>query len=142
MDNVTKTSLSAILFGAWPLLMARSGLGGNVASFAMACMGILICGIAIAIQGGGDLSEVKWHWAACASLCSVIGVLMFNSMLATAKKEDVAVLFVLNLVIQVVIPAIYHVIVNDWKVPAIRLAGFALAIGSAILLTMKIPEKP
>jgi len=134
MDSQSKALIAGVFFGVWPLLMQRSGLGGNVSSLAFAVL-VALCVSPFALSNIGDLSSVKWAFVVGAGIAGAVGILSFNGMLAKATPTNVSTLFVLMIVTQTAIPAVYGVIMNGGKVSLTRLVGFALAFASAILLT-------
>ncbi len=137
MDSIqSKALIAGIFFGVWPLLMQRSGLGGNVSSLAFAVL-VALCVSPFALSSIGDLSGVKWAFVVSAGIAGAVGILSFNGMLAKATAQNVSVLFVLMIVTQTAVPAIYGIIMNGGRLSLVRLAGFALAIASAILLTVR-----
>lgn len=135
-NNVTKALLAGLFFGVWPLLMNRSGLGGNLSSLAFASI-VTLCVAPFALKNVGDISGVSWAFVVGAGVMAAIGVLFFNGMLANATPQNVSTLFVVMIVAQAVVPAVYGIIMNGGKVSMIRLAGFTLAIAASVLLTMK-----
>ena len=135
MDSLQARALIAgVFFGIWPLLMRRSGLSGNFASMIFT-VGILICVTPFAIGNVGNLARVNWIMAIGASATSAIGLLLFNGMLAKSTAENVSSLFVLMILTQTSIPAIYNIIVSG-KLTAIKGFGFLFAIIAGILLAL------
>jgi hypothetical protein len=137
LDNLSiRAILTGIFFGIWPLLMNRSGLSGNVSSFVLVVI-MLGCILPFSIGNLGSIfnPDVKWLFAMGASVCGGAGILLLNSVLARATPKHVGLLLVLTFVLQMIVPAVYHVVVTG-GLTVTKGAGFALAITSAILLTL------
>jgi hypothetical protein len=112
MDALQVRSLLAgLCFGIWPLLMQRSGLTGNFSSFVFTAI-VLVCVTPFTFGNVGSLTSVNWGVTVAAGIFSSIGVMSFNGMLAKATPQNVSSLFVLMIVVQVSIPAIYSVTQN------------------------------
>ena len=60
------------------------------------------------------------------------GILLLNSILARAAPQSVSSLLVLTFALQMVVPAVYHVVVTGGLTVA-KGTGFALAVTAAIL---------
>lgn len=125
--------MAGVFFGIWPLLMNRSGLSGNVATAAFTAI-VLIGVVPFAFaSGGASLGSANWTAVALAGALGALGLLSFNGMLAGASTAAVGQLFVLMTVVQIAIPAIYHVVMTG-DIQLTKLAGFAAAIVAAFLL--------
>ena len=133
MDNLQiKALLAGLFFGLWPLFMNKSGLNGNVS--AMAFSGLVLVFVSpFALSNIGDLSNIKWLMVVGAGLFGALGVMSFNGMLAKATPQAVSTLFVLMIVVQTAIPAVYQVIMNG-GLSLTKGLGFALAAIAAVLL--------
>jgi hypothetical protein len=59
----------------------------------------------------------------------------FNGMLAKATPQNVSTLFVMMIIVQTSLPAIYNVVMNG-GMTAIKGVGFVLVIIAAVLLTL------
>lgn len=138
MDSLPlKAAVAGLFFGLWPLFMNRSGLSGSVSSLVFTSV-VLLCvlpfGIRHILGGTEDFAQVSWMMAIVAGICSAIGVMAFNSMLANATPQKVGTLFVLMIIVETVVPAAYSVVING-GVSLTRAAGFVFAAIAAILLT-------
>jgi hypothetical protein len=137
LDHLSgRAILTGIFFGIWPLLMNRSGLSGNVASLVLVVV-MLGCILPFSVGNLGSIisPDIKWTFAIGASFFGAAGILLLNNILAMATPQRVSLLLVLTFVLQLVVPAVYHVIVTS-GVTVTKGAGFAFAIAAAILLTL------
>jgi hypothetical protein len=137
LDHLSgRAILTGIFFGIWPLLMNRSGLSGNVASLVLVVV-MLGCILPFSIGNLGSIisPDIKWTFAIGASFFGATGILLLNNILAMATPQRVSLLLVLTFVLQMVVPAVYHIIVTS-GVTVTKGAGFAFAIAAAILLTL------
>ena len=137
LDHLSgRAILTGIFFGIWPLLMNRSGLSGNVASLVLVVV-MLGCILPFSVGNLGSIisPDIKWTFAIGASFFGATGILLLNNILAMATPQRVSLLLVLTFVLQMVVPAVYHVIVTS-GVTVTKGAGFAFAIAAAILLTL------
>ena len=137
LDHLSgRAILTGIFFGIWPLLMNRSGLSGNVSSLVLV---VVMLGCILPFSVGNLWSiispDIKWTFAIGASFFGAAGILLLNNILAMATPQRVSLLLVLTFVLQMVVPAVYHVIVTS-GVTVTKGAGFAFAIAAAILLTL------
>lgn len=134
MDNLQfKALLAGLFFGIWPLMMNRSGLTGNVSAVVMTSVS-LMCVAPFALGSMSNFAGVNWIMGVGAGVVAALGIMSFNGMLAKATPQTVSTLFVLMIVVQTAVPAIYNIAMNG-GMSASRAIGFALAIVSAILLT-------
>lgn len=133
-DLQGKALLAGVAFGIWPLVMNRSGLSGNVSSFVFGiAVALCVSPFALSNLHGGSFAGVDWKMVFLAGGFGGVGLLFFNGMLARAKPQDLGSLFVMMIVTQTMVAAIYQVIVARTLAPS-RGAGFLLAIIAAILL--------
>lgn len=126
-----KAVLSGICFGIWPLLMNRSGLSGNLSTFAFA-LTVTVCVLPFTLGNLGDIAHSRWLFVLAAGILGAIGLIFFNGMLSKATPKDVGTLFVLMVVVQVAVPAIYKVVLSGITLE--KGIGFALAAIAAVLL--------
>ncbi|OGG48493.1 hypothetical protein A3G63_01510 [Candidatus Kaiserbacteria bacterium RIFCSPLOWO2_12_FULL_52_8] len=133
MDSlVVKAVLAGIFFGIWPLLMNRSGISGNSSAMVFSAV-ILVCVSPLAIATGGVTATANWWMAIGAGVSGAIGLLFFNSMLSRTTPQEVSALFVLAIVVQVAVPALYQIFIIE-QITATKGVGFLLAaIGAALL---------
>jgi hypothetical protein len=137
LDHLSgRAILTGIFFGIWPLLMNRSGLSGNVSSLVLVVV-MLGCILPFSVGNLGSIisPDIKWTFAIGASFFGAAGILLLNNILAMATPQRVSLLLVLTFVLQMVVPAVYHIIVTS-GVTVTKGAGFAFAIAAAILLTL------
>ena len=133
-DLQLKAILAGICFGIWPLLMNRSGLSGNFSSLVFTTV-ILVCIAPFAIGHVGNLSNANWVMVVGAGVFSSLGLIFFNGMLSKTTPQNVSPLFVLMIVTQASLPAVYSIIMNN-GITTTKGLGFILAIAGAVLLTI------
>jgi len=131
----TKAILAGLFFGVWPLLMNRSGLTGNVSSAVFS--GVVFLGVlplALYNLNTTSLMQANWKFALLAGIAGTIGILAFNGGLAKSTPETVSTFLVLMIVVQVVVPAVYQVILNG-GINSAKLIGFVSASVAAYFLS-------
>jgi hypothetical protein len=69
-----------------------------------------------------------------AGLISGIGMMLFNAMLAKATPKDVGAMFILMILMQTAVPAIYHGFING-RISFTQGCGFGFAIVAAYCIT-------
>jgi hypothetical protein len=134
MNAKTLMVIAGVAFGLWPLIMQKSGLNGNVQSFFFGGIAlVLISAFAI-----GDLkvamSQINWTPTIIAGIVGGIGMLCFNEGLAKTPVEMLGQMFVLMIVVQTLVPAVFHVWANG-GLDLSKGVGFVFAIVAAVLLT-------
>lgn len=157
-----KAIVSGLLLGAWPLFMNRSGLNPYVSAVMFSAIALVVLLPAAFISNGSSLMNGRWMVAIlclflvfiavlsvavmnsnltagatwrmvlAAALCGAFGLLLLTGILAGTTPNTVSAFFVLVLVFQLSVPAIYHVVLNGMSVS--KLAGFIAAALAAILL--------
>ena len=132
MNVDLKMMLAGALFGAWPLVMSKSGLPG-VTSTVILSFVILLFVLPVGLYSGLYVKDSKWWFAIAAGILGAFGLLLFNAGLAESRPENVGRLFVVMIVIQTAIPAIYHAIANG-GLDARTTCGFIAAAIAAFLL--------
>lgn len=125
--------LAGLFFGAWPLMMQRTGLQGNLSATVFAGVAFVVVGLATLKSGFEPLHSVNLPLAFAAGVVGAIGLLCFNNMLAGATRETVTNLFITAIVVQVVVPAAYNMAVTG-DLSLRKLLGFAAALATAWLL--------
>ncbi|MCF7898343.1 MAG: hypothetical protein K9L31_00125 [Candidatus Pacebacteria bacterium] len=131
-DSTLKMVLSGILFGLWPLFMNKSNLNGGTSVTFFAVI-VLLTVLPFGIYNGINISGTRWWFAVLAGCTGALGLIAFNSVLSKVSKGEVGQLFILMVVVQVSIPAIYHVYTNG-GLTLKTASGFVAAIIAAILL--------
>jgi hypothetical protein len=128
--------VAGVCFGGWPLIMNKSGLSGLPASFVVAGVAAvltLLVGITSSTFTEHASSHASWFLAVVAGLCGALGLICLNIGIAEAGKYTVGRLLVIMMVIQVTVPAIYHVAVSEGF--SLRAGvGFTAAVVAAVLL--------
>lgn len=138
MDSILVRALIAgALFGAWPLFMSKSGLNGNVGTLVFSVV-VLVSVIPFAwhtlATTPGSFAQANWTMTIAAGVFGGIGVLVFNSMLASTTPQNVGTYFVIALLVQTALPAVYSMVMNGGVSPT-KVAGFVLAAVAGVLLT-------
>jgi len=104
--------ISGIFFGMWPLFMNRSGVDG----FASAALfsGITFATILPFALASGQLQKIEvtplLFFALAAGIAAGLGVLIFNTMLAKVTPKEVGTMILLMIMVQLSVPAVYHMI--------------------------------
>jgi len=132
--NVTVMAvLAGVFFGIWPLLMNRSGLSGNTG--AALFTGLVLVGLVpFAVYSNGmAIPTANWGFLVSAGILGTFGMLFFNGMLASASLAQVPGLFICTTLVQVVIPALYSVVLSG-GLPLDKAVGFGAAALAAYLL--------
>ena len=137
MDSslLLRALFSGIMFGAWPLLISKSGLSGSSATL----IGVIVsfCVVApFALANGVIIAGTKWWIIIITGTMGGLGVLVFNDMMIKAKPGSSALLFVIMLVVQIMVPAVLH-LVADHNFSIKTIAGFIAAVVACILLSYK-----
>lgn len=129
-----KAALAGALLGLWPLFMNRSGLSGTFGAAIVTALSLAVMLPAVWFDlepGLTTLAAARWGSVALAALASGVGLLVFNSLIASASPAAIGGLFLLMLVVQASVPAIYTMVVGG---PTLRKTAGLLAAGLAILL--------
>jgi hypothetical protein len=132
-EYLVKVIIAGVLFGFWPLLIGKSGLSTGTATALFSATSFLVV-TSFAIMNGVNFSGGKWWWAIIAGSMAALGVLAFNDVMIKAKPTVAPMMFVIMLVIQVTVPAAYHVAANQQFSPK-TIVGFIAAIIACILLS-------
>lgn len=133
-DLQIRAVLAGVAFGIWPLLMQRSGLTGYMSAAVFAIFAFITV-IPFAVHEGfhGLRAAIPVFYVG-AGVVAGFGLLAFNSMLGKATGKQVGSLFLVMLLVQISIPAVYHIYRNqafDFR----KILGVALAIGAGLLLS-------
>jgi 4-amino-4-deoxy-L-arabinose transferase-like glycosyltransferase len=125
-----------ILFGTWPLILRLSGQPGHVASTFYTCGAAVTITLFTVLYGGLDretLQNARW-WPVFLSIpLGSTALILFNIMLAKGGPSRAGQLFMVMIVAQMCIPAVYQVY-REGTMSLQRLAGFGAAIVAAVLL--------
>ncbi len=133
-DLWLKTAIAGVFFGAWPLIMNKSKLPANFSTIVFCGAGLMVATIPLFLkQTGGSLTGASWTIAIISGLVGGIGLLSFSGMLAKATPETVSTFFLVNLLIQISVPALYQVAITR-NLSASRGLGFLAAGLAAYLL--------
>ncbi len=123
-----------IFWGIWPLLMNKSGLNGNISSLAFVVVMFLFI-LPFNIGGVAKIPPgVNWILVIAAGIFGAIGTLIFNKMLHEASVKNVGLLIVIEILVCLVISAVYQVCNNGITLK--QGIGFVFASIAAILLTV------
>ena len=125
-------AVAGVLFGAWPLLMNRSGLSGTTATAVLSIIMFLLA-LPLALQAGLPSAGQNWWLAIAAGLCIGLAFLAFNSGLANAAPKIVGQLVIFMVVVQLAVPAAYQAVMNG-QLTVKSALGFVAAAVAAILL--------
>ena len=131
-----KAIIAGLLFGAWPILMQRSHLPGNIQSFVFAGGTFLIVSF-FAISGFKNIHDPNWTMAILGTIAGGFGLAVFTKGLALTDENTISAYFVLMIVVQATIPAIYKIVIDGKGINFEKTLGFALAIVATFLLTKK-----
>ncbi len=124
--------VAGLFFGAWPLLMNRSGLSGYLSAFVFAALALMTVTPFAFSQGFSGLKSSSPFLYLGAGMAGGVGVIIFNSVLSQASYKDVGSLFLVMIMAQITVPSIYNMVENG--VEPKKLAGIAAAVIATILL--------
>lgn len=142
MDATTamyaKAITAGILFGAWQLVLPRTGLSGNAASLMLVALATVVI-LPFVIKGGGftQLETAKWVPVVVMATLFAGGILFLNSGITQAAQVDlnkIVIVILVMMIAQILTPVIWQGWV-DGGFSTARVVGILMAIGSAILLT-------
>lgn len=127
--------IAGIFFGIWPLLMQRSLLPGNVSAWVFGAVSLVIVSpFAFREIGNVPFQEVKWIFGILAGTSGAIGIIAFNGGLSKTTPSTVSDFFVLMMVVQIAVPAVYQVVMTG-NLTFSKLFGFAFAGLAAYFLS-------
>ena len=128
--------VAGMLFGAWPIIMNKSGLRGGISAVVMGSIGLVVI-LPFALRelsnGMAMESNANWKLAFIAGVMGAIGFLLFCGLLAKVEHNKLCSFIVLVTVLQIAVPASYSAIVNGGITMSQGL-GFIAAIAATILL--------
>lgn len=136
MELQLKVIFAGIMFGAWPLIMNRSGLGGHLMLIVLSVI-IIAMVLPFLLFESPTLMGVDWKVAVAASVVAGMGMLGFSDVLAKASPREIGLLYMLLLLAQFAFPVVYHVLHQWWVGDTITLkqaAGITTAVLAALLL--------
>jgi hypothetical protein len=132
-DLKVRAMLAGLAFGLWPLFMNRSRLNGNMSSLAFGAVATLVVLPVALTSARGAAAVADWKMVMIAGVLGACGLLFFNAVLAKAVPTEVGKLFVLMVVVQISVPALYQVIMSR-HLSLATACGFAAAVLAACLL--------
>ncbi len=132
MAVILEMVVAGLFFGAWPLFMNRSGLNATSASLLFTVV-VLIALLPTTLYQDVSLSGHKWWFGVAAGVCSGVALLAFNDGLSKTTPAQVGKMFIIMLVVQTAVPALYHVIYNH-QLSVKTLLGFITALATIFLL--------
>ena len=126
---------AGLFFGFWPLLMQRSMLPGNVSAWVFGAVSLaVVTPFAFKEIGSVPFHEVRWIFGILAGVSGGIGILAFNGGLPKTTSATVSDYFVVMMVVQISVPAIYNILVTGRVTPS-KLIGYAFAGIAAYILS-------
>ncbi len=123
--------LSGFLFGGWPPVAGLSRMNGWTQTLVFEIFACLVV-IPICLFQGVTIRGTSWPFGALAGIMGGVGVLLFVGILARSKPEDLARLFIINLLAQIAVPAVYNCFVGGLTAKTIM--GFILAVAAVFCL--------
>ncbi len=135
-EVLSQAVISGIMFGLWPILMQRSGIQNVFVSTAVMEVFVLTTLLPLGIMNFrmSEFMKMDWFFTVSASVAAALGVLTFNDGLAKTTVSTVSTYFVFMMVVQVIVPASYHLFINGGFTSS-KLLGFAFAGLAAYFLT-------
>ncbi len=127
IDLLTYSAISGVLFGLWPLFMQRSGIKNVDVSTVVMEMIVLAVLLPFGLRNVStfDWTQMSWVYTILASVSAAFGVLIFNTGLSKSSDVTLSTYFVVMIVIQTSVPAVYEVFKNGMSVS--KFIGFMLA---------------
>src|SRR4051812_6110918 len=114
-DLKFKAALAGLFFGIWPLVMQKSGLNGIASSIIFTgCATVMLLPFSSGSWGG--LSDTKWVLVFIAGALGAYGLYNFNAMLAKTTPQNISTLFVIMILVQTAVPAIYQLIISGGNI--------------------------
>ena len=135
-EVLSQAVISGIMFGLWPILMQRSGIQNVFVSTAVMEVFVLTTLLPLGIMNFrmSEFMKMDWFFTVSASVAAALGVLTFNDGLAKTTVSTVSTYFVFMMVVQVIVPASYHLFINGGFTSS-KLLGFAFAGLAAYFLS-------
>lgn len=123
--------MAGISWGIWPLLASQSGLSGNARALVLTAIALVFT-VPFAMKDGFGNLQVGRTSLVIAGILMATGMLLFNRMLAKADKNQVASLFIIMLMAQIAVPALFQVFSGNMT--SKQIIGIIAAIIAGILL--------
>ncbi len=129
--------VTGLSFAAWPLVMSRSGLSGPFASWLWAMTIAFVVGFTLPLFGQ-TVAHDKGSFliALLAGLIGAIGVLALNTICAKASQAEIGKYFLIMLVVQFAVPAVYHMVMSG-ELTVRKVAGILAGFIALWLLASK-----
>ena len=124
--------LAGVAFGLWPLLYQRGGLHWTTGQLIMTAVTLAIV-VPFAVAHGAVPVTKQWWFVVASGVIVTMGLISFNDMLQRSTEKQVGALFVLTIVVQIVTPAIYHMVQNG-EFSSVKALGFTFAVAAAFCL--------
>ena len=133
-ELLCKAVLAGVMFGCWPLFISKSGLSGSSVTLFGGIVTFMFVA-PFALMNGISLSGSRWWIIIITGIMAGIGCLAFNDMMVKAKPASGPLFFIIMLVVQTMMPAVYHIVINQ-QFSIKTIAGFIAAIVACILLSL------
>ena len=136
MNVLVYTILTGIFWGAWPIIMGKSGVSGFVSATIFAGTALVMVVVPGLITGQLQKTEMNilLFVAILAGLIGGAGLICFTTMLSKASgAAQIATMIMIMLMFQIAIPAIYKMVSSGDYSPK-TIGGIVLAMGAAWLL--------
>lgn len=126
------TIIAGLLFGVWPIFMNMSRMSGTnaAAAFTIVCFCVVM---PVAVYNGITISGARLGFAIAAGVTAGVALIMFNYVLASTPPQDLAPLFVVLLVAQLVASVVHYLMENGSMTP-MKTIGLVLVITGAVLV--------
>ncbi len=132
MNTTFLAILAGVAFGAWPIVMHQSNLGGTAM---LVFLNIIIIGMTLPFMLSKPLEfgSVDWRWAIAASVIAGIGMLAFTDMLPRTTPATLGTLYMIVLLVQFTFPLVYRMVMGG-RMSTTQIAGILLASAAVVLL--------
>lgn len=125
--------IAGVFFGMWPLLMKRSGLGGNLSAVAFTGIAFLILLPFALTEGFQSLREAALPFVVASGVCGAIGFTNFSGLITLTPRERLGSMIVIMILTQIAVPVIYEAVVTaDYSLK--KILGTLMAFAAAVLL--------
>ncbi len=130
------TLVAGALFGVWPLIMNKSGFNGYMAAVVFGSCVAFAGFVAQMVFQSDPTHPIFMRRAVLAGIIGAVGTLCYTAAFSQPGKIDLATLVVLQVVMQVMVPAIYQAI-STKSMSINTLIGFGLALSGTLVLALK-----